>query len=177
MERMQETFNPVYNNVEQVKKCTGFMLGEEMKDAKIAIVIGHNGRNFISSTDWRLTTVSGLKRIFPFSVRPQYPNFVECVAGAKYDVKDGMFSIVPDGGGLYPANVPVKKATVIIDKKTYSFAPGEALKIYVKPGEKFIATDCDVTCEEQEKVRIYRIIPNEQTLYGKLDKNGSISQV
>jgi hypothetical protein len=177
MERMQETFNPVYNNVEQVKKCTCFMLCEEMKDAKIAIVIGHNGRNFISSTDWRLTTVSGLKRIFPFSVRPQYPNFVECVAGAKYDVKDSMFSIVPDGGGLYPANTIKKGAIVIIGEQSYNFAPGEALKIYVNSGEKFIATDCDVTCEEQEKVRIYRIIPNEQTLYGKLDEKGSISQV
>ena len=176
-ERMNETFNPVYNNIEQVKKCTGFMLGEEMKDAKIAIVVGHNGRNFVSSTDWRLTTLSGLKRIFPFSVRPQYPNFVECVAGAKYDVKNDGFSIIPDGRGLYPANAIKKSAIVIIGEQSYTFAPGEALKIYVKPGEKFIATDCDVTCEEQEKVRIYRIIPNEQTLYGKLDEKGSISQV
>jgi len=176
-ERMLETFNPVYNNIEQVKKCTGFMLGEEMSDAKIAIVIGHNGRNFVSSTDWRLTTVSGLKRIFPFSIRPQYPNFVECVAGAKYEVKNDMFSIIPDGKGIYPSNVTVKRAIVTIEDQSFAFAPGEALKIYVKPGEKFIATDCDVTCEEQEKVRIYRIIPNEQTLYGKLDSKGSISQV
>ena len=177
MEKMQETFNPVYNNIEQVKKCTGFMLGEEMKDAKIAVVVGHNGRNFVSSTDWRLTTASGMKRILPFSVRPQYPNFVECVAGAKYDVnKDGQFSITPDGRGLYPQSV-IKSAIVIIGKQSYTFTPGEALKIYVNPGEKFIATDCEVVCEEQEKVRIYRIIANEQTLYGKLDEKGSISQV
>ena len=177
MERMQETFNPVYNNCEQVKRCTGFLAHEEMIDAKIAIVVGHNGRNFVSSTDWRLTTLSGLKRVLTFSARPQYPNFVECVAGAKYEVINGMFSIIPDGIGLYPTNVIKKSAIVIIGEQSYTFAPGEALKIYVKPCEKFIATDCDVTCEEQEKVRIYRIHPNEQTLYGKLDEKGSISQV
>lgn len=176
-EMMMESFNPVYNNVEQVKKCVSFMLGEEVTDAKIAIVIGHNGRNFVSSTDWRLTTSNGLKRILTFSPRPQYPNFVECVAGAKYEVKNDMFSIIPDGCGLYPKNIITKSAIVCIGEQSYVFAPGEALKIYIKTGEKFIATDCDVTCEEQEKVRIYRIIPNEQTLYGKLDSKGSISQV
>ena len=93
---MKEMFNPAYNNVEQVKRCAYFMILEEIKEARVAVVIGHTGRNFVSSTDWRLTTESGAHRILPFSVRPQYPNFVECVAGVKYEVKNGKFCVTPD---------------------------------------------------------------------------------
>ena len=86
MDKLKEAFLPVYNSVSQVKSCTSSMLGEEVVNAEISIVIGHNGRNFVSSTDWRLTTSSGRKRIFPFTIHPQYPNFVECVAGMGYVV-------------------------------------------------------------------------------------------
>lgn len=171
-ERMKETFNPVYNNVEQVKKCAGFMLGEEVTNARIAIVIGHNGRDFVSSTDWRLTTASGVKRILPFSIRPQYPNFVECVAGVEYTGQNSAFCVVPD-------KTEAKRAMVFIGDDSYLFEPGAALKIYVSPESEFIATDCTVVCEEnaEENIRIYRVMANEQTLYGRLDNQGYISQV
>ena len=87
-EKKFERFNPIYNNVTQVKYCAESMLGEKMVKAEIAIVIGHNGRNFVSSTDWRLTTASGKKRILPFGIQPQYPNFIECLAGVEYAVDD-----------------------------------------------------------------------------------------
>lgn len=170
-EIMKETFNPVYNSVEQVKNCVSFMLGEPIKDAKIAVVIGHNGMNFISSTDWRLTTESGIKRILPFSMRPQYPNFLECVAGVSYSGQQGQFTVLPDKEN--PCG-----AVVIMDGKRYTFAPGEALKIYIDPKEKFIATDCQVLTEDGEDgVRIYQVETTEDTLYGRFDENGRICQV
>ena len=169
MEKINETFNPVYNNVEQVKRCAAIMLGEDVIQAQIALVIGHNGRNFVSSTDWRLTTQSGHKRILPFSMRPQYPNFVEVVAGVKYEVTENGFQILPD-------HLLFRKgAKVVIGGEEYDFNPGEALKLYVQPNNKFIATDCPVTVEEQENERVYTIHAEYSTVYGFLDKKGSVS--
>ena len=169
---IKESFNPVYNNIEQVKNCASHMLlGEAVVEARVAIVIGHNGRDFVSSTDWRLTTQSGTKRILPFSIRPQYPNFLECVAGVRYWGQNALFSVCPD------ADDNRHEAIVEICGKQYHYGFGEALKIYVNPGENFIATDCAVVCEELEKVRIYRVITNDNTLYGNLDENGRISQI
>lgn len=170
MEKINETFNPVYNNVEQVKRCATFMLGEDVLKARIAIVIGHNGRNFVSSTDWRLETISGNKRILPFSMRPQYPNFVEAVAGVKYEVTENGFQILPD--------TPLfkKSAKVVIWGEEYKFNPGEALKIYAQLNSRFIATDCPVTVEETEDERIYTVHAEYPTIYGFLNDKGSISQ-
>lgn len=170
MEKINETFNPVYNNIEQVKKCAAFMLGEEVVNARIAIVVGHNGRDFVSSTDWRLTTQSGNKRILPFSMRPQYPNFVEVVAGVKYEVTENGFQILPD--------TPLfkKAAKVIMGLQEFVFRPGEALKIYVEPGRRFIATDCQVTVEEDDMMRIYTIHEDYPVVFGFLNGKGSISQ-
>jgi len=168
---MKETFNPVYNSAEQVKKCVGFMLGEPIKEARIALVIGHNGMNFVSSTDWRLTTESGIKRILPFSMRPQYPNFLECVAGVAYSGQQGQFTVLPDRRENF-------RTVVIVDGKPYSFNAGEALKIYIEPDcQKFIATDCAVMYQETQLTRVYRVITNEDTLYGRFDENGRICQV
>ena len=170
-DQIKETFNPVYKDVEQVKKCVAYMLGEEIEEAKIAIVIGHNGKSFVSSTDWRLTTVSGKKRIMPFSVRPQYPNFLECVAGVKYSGEGAKFSVHPD-------RKRPRGAIVEVDGEKYVFAPGETLKLCVKPNSRFIATDCTVVCEDDGiGARVYRIETDEDTLYGLLDNNGGISQV
>ena len=166
MEKIKEQFNPVYNNVEQVKKNAEYLLGEKVTDAKIAIVIGHNGRNFVSSTDWRITTESGNKRILPFSIRPQYPNFVECVAGMRYDVYKELFTIIPDSQN---------KVSVMLEDKVYSFNRGEALKIYIEPDSKFIATDCLI--EYNENRNFYRVLTDGNTAYGKLDKNGNISRL
>lgn len=169
-EKMKETFNPVYNNAEQVKECVSF-LGEPIKDARIALVIGHNGLNFVSSTDWRLVTESGIRRIFTFSARPQYPNFLECVAGVSYSGQQGQFTVLPDKENP-------RGAVVVMEGKRYSFEPGEALKIYVDPREKFIATDCMVICEDDGiHPRVYRIITDEDTLYGRFDEKGRICQV
>lgn len=170
MEKINETFNPVYNNIEQVKKCAAFMLGEEVVEAHIAIVIGHNGRNFISSTDWRLVTKSGNRRILPFSMRPQYPNFVEVVAGTKYEVTEEGFRILPDAPTLK------KSAKIVVGSSEFTFKPGEALKIYAQPNDKFIATDCPVTVEENEKMRTYTIHVDSQVIFGFLNEKGSISQ-
>lgn len=167
---IKENFNPVYNKVKQVKDCASFMLGEEVVDARIAIVIGHNGRSFVSSTDWRLTTKSGAHRILPFSMRPQYPNFLECVAGVGYEYKLGQLHVLPDA--------PEKRLGAVIELagKRYTFESGKALIIYVQPDSKFIATDCAVEYEERQNERVFRIIENENTLYGVLDSEGRISQ-
>lgn len=167
MEKISENFNPVYNNVEQVKANAEYMLGEKVVDARIAIVIGHNGRNFISSTDWRITTETGNKRILPFSIRPQYPNFVECVAGMRYDVYKSMFTIIPDQQN--------NKISVVLENKEYSFSRGDALKIYIEPNSKFIATDCLVDYDENKNV--YRVITDENTAYGWFDAKGHISRL
>ena len=169
IEKKFEKFSPVYNNVEVVKKCASIMLKEEVIEARIAIVIGHNCRNFISSTDWRLTTKSGNKRILPFSVMPQYPNFLEATAGHVECVEKGEFFSVPDPKGFE------MKSCVILEGKEYYFQPGEALKIYVQPGSRFIATDCLVEYEELENLRVYKILPDEETAYGIFDNNGNIS--
>lgn len=170
-EMMQETFNPVYRDAELVKKCVGFLLpSESIKEARVAIVVGHNGMNFVSSTDWRLETESGIRRIFTFSPRPQYPNFLECVAGVAYSGRQGRFTVLPDEENP-------RGAVVIMDGVEYPFEPGKALKIYVEPDSHFIATDCMVEFDDNSGKgnRIYRIITNEDTLYGELDAEGHIS--
>lgn len=171
METMNETFNPIYNNVEQVKRCASFMLNEEVIKAEIAIVIGHNGQNFVSSTDWRLTTQTGKKRILPFCIQTQYPNFVEVVAGVKYEVTKNGFQILPD------APLFRKSAKIVVGLKEYLFEPGEALKIYVQPSSKFIATDRQVTVEEREMMRIYTIHTDYPIVLGYLNEKGSVSQI
>ena len=168
---IKENFNPVYNDVEQVRRCTTFMLGEEVVEAKIALVIGHNGRNFVSSTDWRLTTASGTHRILPFSVRPQYPNFLECVAGVSYENKNGQLYVVPDDEGKRLG------AVVEVLGKRYRFSAGEALKICADANTQFIATDCAVEYEVHENERVFRVIPDEQTIYGLFGADGKISQL
>lgn len=164
-EKIDESFNPVYHSVEQVIRCTS-TAKEPVVDAQVAVVIGHNGRDFVSSTDWRLTTKSGRKRIFPFSIRPQYPNFLECVAGVAY--KRGKYSVITEEDD--------KPAKVMIGEKVYEFAPGKALKIYAEPGHRFIATDCAVEYQETPCERIYRVVIDEDTLWGKLDEDGTISR-
>ena len=176
---MKEKFSPTYNNVEQVKRCAYFMIFEQITDARIAVVIGHTGRNFVSSTDWRLTTESGAHRILPFSVRPQYPNFVECVAGVSYEVKNGKFCITPDSVCSFPKATDMiheKSAVVKIGGKTYRFKPGEAIKIYVEPNSRFIATDCKVVCTETKSERIFELMPDEETKWGFLSASGDVSQ-
>lgn len=187
---MYESFNPVYNSVEQVKNCASYMLGEKVVEARIALVIGHNGRNFVSSTDWRLTTESGAHRILPFSMRPQYPNFLECVAGVSYEVKNGKLRVEPDNIEKLPSRdyfgnlrgsaakkMREKRAVVKIGEKSYEFEAGKALKIYVEPNTEFIATDCAVKYEERKRLRVFEVLTNEQTVHGFLDERGIISQL
>ena len=172
MDKLKEAFLPVYNSVSQVKSCTSSMLGEEVVNAEISIVIGHNGRNFVSSTDWRLTTSSGRKRIFPFTIHPQYPNFVECVAGMGYVVDSRQrFAVTPDAEGQ-------EKAAVVImpDGKKYDFAAGQAVKITVAPDTRFLANDCAVEFSETADKRVYKIVPDETTLYGLYDSDGTVSR-
>ena len=171
MEKLTETFNPVYKQIQQIKDCVPYMSREQIIEARVAIVVGHNGRNFVTSTDWRLTTESGESRVLTFTMRPQYPNFVECIAGVEYGVRNEMVYIHPD------KLIFAKSAEIHLNGQIYTFNPREALKIYVEPGNTFIATDCLVNCIETETKRIYHIVTDENTLFGKLDKDGSISQV
>ena len=171
IETMREPENIVYNNVAQVVSCAHHMLGEEIEDARIAIVIGHNGNNFVSSTDWRVMTWSGNRRILPFSMRPQYPNFLECVAGVAYSGKRARFTVLPDE----PSKA--RGAVVVLGDKRYVFSPGQALKIYVEPGCRFIASDCPVDCEDNgEGPRTYRIFPPNDVQYARLDEKGVLSR-
>ena len=169
MEKIKKIVNPVYNEAEQVKRCA--YDNEKMVEARVAIVIGHNCRNLVSSTDWRLKTDKGNTRVFMFSIHPQYPNFIECVAGASYQVSEtGRFSINWDEVGAE------KKACVILDGKKYFFNPGEALKIYIEPESVFVATDCLVKCEENDEMRIYTVLTDKETGYCYMDKSGRISR-
>ena len=172
MEKMTESFNPVYKREALVKDCVSHMLmGEEIESARVAIVVGHNAMNFVSSSDWRLVTKGGTRRVLTFSVRPQYPNFLECVAGVSYSGQAGKFCVLPDKENP-------RGAIVEMDGQQYVFKPGEALKIYVEPGSRFIATDCEVVYDDNNGIgeRIYRIVTHEDTLYGRLDEDGCISQ-
>lgn len=170
-ETMKEPQNIVYNNMAQVVSCASYMLGEEVEDARIAIVIGHNGNNFVSSTDWRVMTWSGNRRILPFSMRPQYPNFLECVAGVAYFGQREKFTVQPDD------DVNARDAVVKLGDEVHVFTPGQALKIYVEPGSRFIASDCLVECKDNgEGPRTYTIIPDENTVYANLDENGVLSR-
>lgn len=169
-EKMFESFNPIYNREDQVKRCAASMLAEKVVEAIPVLVIGHNGRNFVSSTDWRLTTESGKKRILPFGIRPQYTNFVEVVSGVKYEVTDDGFSITPD------TKSSQKSSRVIIDDKEYFFEPGKVLKICIQQGNHFIATDCMVTCTEDDYTRTYTIIKDDKTFMGHFDDDGMVSR-
>ena len=169
-EKMFESFNPIYNREDQVKRCTTSMLAEEVVEAIPVLVIGHNGRNFVSSTDWRITTKSGNKRILPFGIRPQYTNFVEVVSGVKYEATDDGFSITPD------VKSSQKSSRVIIDNKEYFFEPGKVLKICINQGSHFIATDCMVACTEDDNMRTYTIIQDEKTIVGYFGNDGMISR-
>ena len=81
------------------------------------------------------------------------------------------------GNTTWPDKDNPKQAKVIMGEQEYLFAPGEALKIYVLPNTKFIATDCVVDYQDTDEMRIYRVDINEDTIYGHLDKDGRISQV
>ena len=166
-EKIHETFSPNYNEVEQVKKCVGFLLNEKVVEARIALVIGFNGRNFVTSTDWRIRTENGHERIMPFSIHPQYPNFIECLAGVEYSVYDDSFRVLPD------APLFAKDAVVKIGGKSYRFVPGQPLIVYVDFGERFIATDCRVKIIEQQYTRIFRVITDNKTQYGLFNEKGT----
>ena len=186
--KFTETFAPLYNSVEQVKECAFFMIQEKIKEARVAIVIGHNGKNFVSSTDWRLITESGVECVLPFSARPQYPTFVECVASVNYLLKNGKFCVMPDYVGKpFPHTafgwsqsaaeqlIREKTAVVKIGDEIYHFKAGEKLIIYVEPDSRFIATDCAVKLKERGSIRIFEVVTDENTKYGLLNKAGVIS--
>lgn len=168
-EVIQKNFCPTYNSVDQVKKSASSMLDEPIEEVKIAIIIGHDGVNFVSSTVWQVTTKSGIKKLIPF-FDTQYPKFLECVAGVAYADEQGQFAILPDSGDNY-------NTVVVFDDKPYSFEPGKILKIYVKPnGQRFVATGCAVEYQDTGVTRIYKVITDKNTLYGRFGAQGKISQ-
>ncbi len=171
MEKMFEQFNPVYNEVGQVLRCAQSMIAEEVIKAEITLFIGHNGKDFVSSTDWLLTTETGRKRILTTSVRPQYPNFVEVMAGACYSINDrGFFEIRADMEGAE------KKAVILLpDGTRQEIAPGHPVRYTIPIGSRFVATDCHVICREEDEARVYEICEDERTQYGFLNIDGRIS--
>ncbi len=169
-DKMYEAFNPIYNAFDQVKSCTEYMLGENVIDCQVTIVIGFNGCNFVTSTDWRLTT-DHHKRIMPFCIHPQYPNFMEVIAGVSYTPdKNGRFEVRRDNPG------EEKNAIIRMpDGKEYFFTAGKAVKIKVDPSEKFLATDCMVEVEETADCRIFTVLVDDTTGWGIME-NGHISK-
>lgn len=166
----KEFFNPIYNETAQVKRCVESMLREPVASVELGIVIGFNGQEFVTSTDWRVTTESGLKQILPFTIQTQYPSFLECKAGTLYTLFEGNILVLPDGKDVKEAQVvetakPRKSAVVIIDDESYRFEPGEDILIKVNPEKQFLATDCFVECEEQPDCRIYKVKTDDAT-YG-----------
>ena len=160
---MKENFSPAYNSPEQVMRCTGAI------EASVAIVVGYvptknGGGKFITSTDWRLKMRGGETGILQFSIHPNHSSFVECRARYEYGVTD--YSI--------RKNLVEQSATVVIGGKHWHFEPGEPLIISVKPGEVFIATDCEVVVEENLYERVYRVIETPETEYGVMKNDGSI---
>ena len=173
MEKMLETFNPVYNDAEQVIRCAQAMISEPVEKAEITLFIGHNGKDFVSSTDWLLTMQSGRKRILTTSVRPQYPNFVEIMSGAAYSVDErGFFEIKADPVGAE------KKAVILLpDGTRKEIKPWKPLRITIPPKSNFIATDCHVICHEYNKERVYEVCIDQDTLYGYVDDKQHISSL
>lgn len=168
MDKIKEAFNPIYNAFEQVKQCSEYMLKENVIDCQVTIVIGFNGRNFVTSTDWRLTT-DNHKRIMPFFIHPQYPNFMEVIAGVNYTPdKNGRFEVRCDKPGK-EKNAVIKMP----DGKEHFFPAGKAVKIKIDSSEKFPATDCAVKLEETEDCRIFTVLPDETTDWGIME-NGKI---
>ena len=173
MEKMFETFNPVYNDAGQVIRCVQTMIAEPVEKAEITLFIGHNGKDFVSSTDWLLTMQSGRKRILTTSVRPQYPNFVELMAGAAYSVDErGFFEIKADPVGAE------KKAVILLpDGTRKEIEPRNPVRMIIPPESKFIATDCHVICKEFEQVRIYELRADKDTQFGYVDDKQHISSL
>jgi len=163
----RERFNPAYNDPQQVKNCTGADV------AKVAIVIGYvptkDGGKLVTSTDWRLKMVGGETAVFQFSIHPNYTSFVECKAGANYEINQ--FGITNDPTGHH------KPARVIIGDSVLHFEPEERLIVYPKKGEKFIATDCEVEVVDDRYERVYRVIIDDDTEYGVIDEKGRISRL
>ena len=65
---------------------------------------------------------------------------------------------------------------VKIGEKTYHFKPGEALKVYVEPNSRFVATACNVVCTETQNERIFELVTDEETKWGFLNATGDVSQ-
>lgn len=163
----KETFNPAYNDQQQVKACTG------ARSAKVAIVIGYipakEGGKFITSTDWRLKMPGGETAVMQFSIHPNYTSFVECIAGMRYE--EECFGVSANPVGHH------KPARVVIGEKMYHFEPGERLVIPVRKGDLFIATDCEVEVEDLDYERIYKVTVDKDTEYGFMDEKGRISRL
>lgn len=151
-------FLPYYNEKKQVSNCTSYHIGQEVKDTKIYLSIGHNGKEFISSTDWISTDADEEEYVLPFCAQAQNPTFLTLQAGVNYTVNELK---------ILEAKADYKKTVLVMpDEQTYEFAPGEPVRVLISEGcERFIASDCAVKIEETEETRTYFVLTEEDTKY------------
>lgn len=164
MERLEKKIAPVYNNPRQVARCVASMLGclEKNCFAELVLSIGWNGTGFATSTDWKIQTPR-VRCILPPAVVPQYQTFVTMKAGMNID-----YSFHQKG---WQMTRDEKDAIILFpDGEKVFIKNGEAIEVKIQSGcSKFILSDCEVIEEECSDKRIFKIIENDHTQYGKYD--------
>ena len=128
------------------------------------ISIGWNGTGFATSTDWKIQTPR-VRCILPPAVVPQYQTFVTMKAGMNID-----YSLHQKG---WQMTRDEKDAVILFpDGEKVFIKNGEAIEVKIQPGcSKFILSDCEVIEEECSDKRIFKIIENDHTQYGKYDED------
>ena len=101
--------------------------------------------------------------ILPPAVVPQYQTFVTMKAGMNID-----YSLHQKG---WQMTRDEKDAVILFpDGEKVFIKNGEAIEVKIQSGcSKFILSDCEVIEEECSDKRIFKIIENDHTQYGKYD--------
>ena len=163
----KEKIYMTYADAEIVGNCVQTMLQEQNAlPACPTIFIGYNGKEFVSSSDWKLQTPQGTC-ILPFGVLPQYPSYIQADAGTGYNPHPSETAVIhPD-----PLARPRIAVVRMPNGQKFEFQPGSAVKIPVtgKLAERFPLTDCRICMEPRADRVIYTLIPDENTMYGKFN--------
>jgi len=161
----------VYTNAQQVVDCVASMLGVDPKacSAELKMVIGWNGTDLISSTDWHITYPGGCC-ILPPCISPQYPTF----AGLHVTQYVSNFMLLREDD-VKPVKVSFLNSyeQVIYNKELDSYnqvifnKKFEPIAITFREGDRIILSDCEVICERRKDHWNYNVLNYEDTIYGK----------
>ena len=152
-----------YNNKGQVKNWVAKLLDLDPKKINIQLItsIGWNGSEFISSTDWKVRTDKGVSAFHPSAV-PQYNTFVSINSGTNI-----IFN--PNHKNIWWIDYDKKKSVLRMpDGSVRTFDAGQSIE-YVWPDDanNILLSDCLVKLEEDDDVRYFTIVADENTTYGE----------